>query len=673
MEANSALPVIEDEALIASQVMVERIRVFADRLYVGTLAKPLGILMILLIGGAGAGWAKAATWLGLIGCIEVLLIVFTRRYRQAQPTMADMPRIVRKFNILTGLTGLAWGSSVFFFWDDSQFLVFVFDVMVLVGVAGIALLIMSPLPTALVLFHAGLLLPPVLCDIRAGLPHVTEILGGLSVLAGLLAYYGRVAEEELVSNLEATARNAILNRRLATARDTIAASHRELERKNDALVEAMTQLNAGEERLRLAFQAAQQGWFDVSLRTGDIVVSPEYARLLGFDPDSFRPDLTSWFANVHEEDLARVRRTFYESLGGDETVEVVYRRRAQSGDWRWISSIGRVVERDGDGKALRVTGIHTDITERKRAEQELRESKERFERTAETVPVVLYDYLSHPDGSNRFLYVSHRCREVLGLEAASVVADASGFWRLVHPADFARVQQESLEASRVGGCFRSEFRIITPAGEMKWLHVESNPTPAAPGQPAVRSGFLLDVTDRKHMEEELRTLATTDFLTGLTTRRSFIVRLEDELARLQRTSDQPIALLMLDLDHFKRVNDDNGHAVGDALLKHFSVIVVNELRRIDLAGRLGGEEFGIILPGADATAAGVFAERLRQRIADSPLLGCGTPIYFTVSVGVTHLRAIDNDPDAALVRADRALYRAKQTGRNRVELADDAF
>jgi diguanylate cyclase (GGDEF)-like protein len=166
-------------------------------------------------------------------------------------------------------------------------------------------------------------------------------------------------------------------------------------------------------------------------------------------------------------------------------------------------------------------------------------------------------------------------------------------------------------------------------------------------------------------------MATTDFLTGLPSRRSFIIRLEDELARLNRAIEQPIALLMLDLDHFKNVNDSYGHATGDSMLKHFANLVANELRRIDMAGRLGGEEFGIVLPGADVAAAKAFAERLCERIGNSPLLLNGSRIPFTVSIGVTHLRISDTDPDVALARADKFLYRAKERGRNRVEVDDE--
>jgi diguanylate cyclase (GGDEF)-like protein/PAS domain S-box-containing protein len=178
-----------------------------------------------------------------------------------------------------------------------------------------------------------------------------------------------------------------------------------------------------------------------------------------------------------------------------------------------------------------------------------------------------------------------------------------------------------------------------------------------------------DFAENKRMEVELREMATTDFLTGLYNRRHFMGRMEDELARLKRHDTQCASVLMLDLDRFKNINDTLGHSAGDLVLKHFAAIVQAELRKIDTAGRIGGEEFAILLPGSDAEAAQAFAERLRQKVSDTPAAREGKSIPATVSIGISALRAGDAAPDAALIRADQALYRAKEGGRNRVEVA----
>ena len=177
----------------------------------------------------------------------------------------------------------------------------------------------------------------------------------------------------------------------------------------------------------------------------------------------------------------------------------------------------------------------------------------------------------------------------------------------------------------------------------------------------------VDITERKRMNDELLVLATTDFLTGLPNRREFMARLDDEQARLQRDVGEQGAVLMLDLDHFKRVNDEYGHATGDAVLRHLAALMRDSQRKIDTLGRVGGEEFAVLLPGADMAAATAFAERLRQRIAGTPVEVEGRTLSVTVSIGIAPLDPADASGDAALVRADKALYCAKRGGRNRVE------
>ncbi|NRR34357.1 CHASE domain-containing protein [Oxalobacteraceae bacterium] len=178
----------------------------------------------------------------------------------------------------------------------------------------------------------------------------------------------------------------------------------------------------------------------------------------------------------------------------------------------------------------------------------------------------------------------------------------------------------------------------------------------------------LDITERKRMNDELVVLATTDFLTGLPNRRAFMARLDDEQARLQRDLGGCAAVLMLDLDHFKRINDEFGHASGDTVLRHVAALMHDSQRKIDMVGRVGGEEFAILLPGAELEAAAAFAERLRQRMADSPVqLSSGKLLTVTVSVGIAAMSGADASGDVALIRADQALYRAKRGGRNRVE------
>lgn len=184
-----------------------------------------------------------------------------------------------------------------------------------------------------------------------------------------------------------------------------------------------------------------------------------------------------------------------------------------------------------------------------------------------------------------------------------------------------------------------------------------------------------DLVEKKRLEAELVELANTDSLTGLDNRRYFLSKLNTELDRLGRFEIPLAAVLMLDFDHFKKINDHLGHAAGDAVLRHCAALMRDSLRKIDSCGRLGGEEFCILLLGSDIAAAQAFGERLRQKIANNPCQYEQDAIQVTVSIGITSLHQTDTQASDVLSRADRALYRAKTLGRNRCELelpdADD--
>ncbi|AWK86068.1 GGDEF domain-containing protein [Azospirillum thermophilum] len=188
--------------------------------------------------------------------------------------------------------------------------------------------------------------------------------------------------------------------------------------------------------------------------------------------------------------------------------------------------------------------------------------------------------------------------------------------------------------------------------------------------PAVAYVVVTDVTTLKENEDRLQVLAITDPLTGLFNRRHFMELAESELNRSRRYGGQ-VSLLSVDIDHFKHINDAFGHAIGDRALKAFADGCRSMLRTNDIFGRIGGEEFAILLPETGADAARAAAERLRETIAGLRVPAGRRTIHFTISAGVSSCRDGDRTLDALLSSADKALYRAKHGGRNRVVVAAD--
>jgi len=184
-----------------------------------------------------------------------------------------------------------------------------------------------------------------------------------------------------------------------------------------------------------------------------------------------------------------------------------------------------------------------------------------------------------------------------------------------------------------------------------------------------RIWFYRDVTDQQRMTEELRRLSQTDPLTGASNRRVFMDQLREEYDRARRYR-HPLSVLMLDLDRFKQINDQFGHAAGDEVLRTFVETSRCELRTSDCLARMGGEEFAILLPETGLEAAGQLAERLRVSVAKLQFPSARGEFSTTVSVGVTALDEQDTAPDEFLTRADKCLYLAKTRGRNRVASCD---
>jgi diguanylate cyclase (GGDEF)-like protein len=191
--------------------------------------------------------------------------------------------------------------------------------------------------------------------------------------------------------------------------------------------------------------------------------------------------------------------------------------------------------------------------------------------------------------------------------------------------------------------------------------LDTKPSSISPDQLGVLQDLARLVVD----ELELRKLAAIDGLTGAMTTRAFALEAKREVARVRRHRSD-LACLLFDLDHFKSINDTFGHAAGDLVLRSVAHICENELRAVDLLGRIGGEEFAAILPETSLAGAFETAERLRRKIAEAPIVYGGKPIIVTASFGIAAYDEADGEFANTLKRADRAMYRAKAAGRNRV-------
>jgi diguanylate cyclase (GGDEF)-like protein/PAS domain S-box-containing protein len=293
----------------------------------------------------------------------------------------------------------------------------------------------------------------------------------------------------------------------------------------------------------------------------------------------------------------------------------------------------------------------------------LTEREQLFSSLLVSVNAVLWAY---DWDSRQVLYVSPAYERIFGRPAGLLLADCNQWRDSIYPDDLEYAERSLAQVLEKGAVEDREYRIIDAQGQVRWLSdkcfINRN---AEPGQRLIVVGIAEDITEKKQLETELQRLATTDVLTQSSNRRHFFecANREFEQARLQGSS---LAFLLLDIDDFKVINDTYGHPEGDIVLQRIAESGRAALRRGDLFGRIGGEEFAAVFPGCTADMARQVAERLQREIQRQNFSHQGQTFTITVSQGLTGLLAEDESLDNLFARADSAMYEAKRQGKNRI-------
>ncbi|CAB3931842.1 MULTISPECIES: GGDEF domain-containing protein [Achromobacter] len=426
--------------------------------------------------------------------------------------------------------------------------------------------------------------------------------------------------------------------------------------------------------LSMAIAGSGTGIWDRNVVTGEITYSPGWKALLGYAESEVTNRIEDSYKRLHPDDADYVRAAMQAHFEGKtESYEVEHRILCKDGSYKWICSRGKVVSRDAEGRALRMMGTTTDISAMRAMSERLRRTADLLVNLTDAVPGMVFQCGQRPEGGSRFLYVSAGIWDMFELTPYDVRVSPAAIEQRVHPEDLATYHASLQAAAAAQTPWHLEFRVCLPQQGLRWRQGDASPRKGPDGT-VVWHGFVTDITDRKRADFELRELAATDALTTLPNRRHFMSRIAAELARIKRQGSDCAAVLMCDLDHFKRINDTWGHAIGDGVLQHFANTLRAQLRAVDLVGRIGGEEFAVVLPDTDIERAHAFATRVQQRIAAAPFsLGDDRHIPLTVSIGISTMHTLDADAELALSRSDRALYYAKQRGRNRIEAAPSVF
>lgn len=304
------------------------------------------------------------------------------------------------------------------------------------------------------------------------------------------------------------------------------------------------------------------------------------------------------------------------------------------------------------------------IKQRAREERLLAENEERWRLALAAAGDGVWDW----NMENNQVVFSTGWKTILGYDQDEIGSHLEEWRKRVHPDDMGKTMATMQNhLSGTTATYANEHRMLCKDGSWKWI-LERGMVIArdTSGAPLRMVGTHTDISTRKEMEEKLTVLATIDALTGLNNRRCFLEKLETELARVRRYPQSNACVLMADIDFFKKINDTHGHEAGDTALRHFAKLLRDSLRESDSVGRLGGEEFAVLLPETSLSNAEQLAQRLCDLLRRAPVAMGVQSIPMTVSIGISVISPTDLAPEQVLHRADLALYQAKHLGRDQV-------
>jgi diguanylate cyclase (GGDEF)-like protein/PAS domain S-box-containing protein len=368
---------------------------------------------------------------------------------------------------------------------------------------------------------------------------------------------------------------------------------------------------------------------------------------------------------THPDDVERTQREIDDVIArGTDEGSFINRMRASDGSWRIVEWSARA-----DYEEQLVYASARDVTQREATARARRAAEERFRAAFEDSATGMAVVSLAGDRYGQIVEANEGLAQVLGRPRDQLLG-TMGMAAYCRKDELPKLREDfrRLEDGEIS-VLRAELHVVRPDGQERWVHMTSSLLADESGRPVMRFSQLMDIDDRKRGEEKLRFLADYDPMSGLSNRRRFVADLERELDA-QALKGSRGAVLAIDLDHFKEVNDSAGHAVGDEVIATVGHSLARRLRSGDAAGRLGGDEFGVVLRRVEAEDAILVAHSILRTVAyDLDQLDQEAARAVTLSIGVAliddHSSRVADD---LLVRADAAMYAAKAAGGARVAL-----
>ena len=414
-------------------------------------------------------------------------------------------------------------------------------------------------------------------------------------------------------------------------------------------------MRTSQERLALVLESSDLGMWDWDIKSNETRRNPWCAKVLGCDLDKLNSDSRIWVDAIHPQDRMAVLNSIECHLKGEsQKHSIEYRLISLSGEEHWILDTGKVVSRDRNGLPTRMCGVHSDITEQKKVQESLELAASVYNNSSEAMSV--------QDHSGRIITTNAAFTAITGYSQEEALEQNI---RILQ-SNRTPISQytEMNNAISDNGYWQGELWIKNKSGEefMVWLTI--NTIFDQHGEVYRRVALFSDITEKKEAEHIIWKQANYDPLTGLPNRRMLLEYLNTEMLRIDRNNSH-FALMFLDLDFFKEVNDTLGHDMGDLLLQETAKRLKGCIRESDVVARLGGDEFTVVLSGIESPS-GVerVAQSILERIAEPYSLEDETA-YISASIGITIYPDDATSIEGLLKHADQAMYAAKEQGRNR--------
>jgi diguanylate cyclase (GGDEF)-like protein/PAS domain S-box-containing protein len=424
-------------------------------------------------------------------------------------------------------------------------------------------------------------------------------------------------------------------------------------------------LRFSEERFNLAVIGSNDGLWDWDVLTGDIYFSPRSKELAGYADHEIENTPEAFIALLHPDDLGPALAAAKAHIRDDCPYDVEFRVRAKGGDYRWFRARGRSV-RNADGWAVRMAGSVSDIHHSKLAEAQLFGEKERAQVTLKSIgdAVITTDLRGRVEYFNPVAetLTGWKTEEAQGMPLASVCRMLDEKTRKALPDPLDRVGRE-------GRTVKAATNVLLMRRDGAEIAINESTAPIRDRNGEIAGVVLVlhDVRREREYASQLSYQASHDALTGLINRREFEHRLSLALGSA-RDLNRTHAMLYLDLDQFKIVNDTCGHAAGDELMRQVSMLLQGRLREGDTLARIGGDEFGVILENCSPEHAERVADQLRQTVTDFHFVWHDRSFTIGVSIGLVLVAEGSLTLADVLSAGDAACYMAKERGRNRVHL-----